>query len=275
MNEKVGYLYGQYKRINQISAFKGRGLLWGGAVPFPQAPGYGVVHFAEHLLKAAKKDSLRGKRVLITGSGAVALAVAEKVLMFGGIPITLSDSSGHVYEEGGIDASKLGTLKKIKSDRGARIGRYIVSSTTAKYSEPENIFAIPCDVCIPCSGLTNEIGEVEAQLLADHGCSAVIEGSNMPSSPAAILAYKKRGLLFAPYKATLAVSAVATGGVLGEVPMKTVEELDASLDAMAACVYDKIKATAKEFNTRGDLNAGAQIAAFVKVADVMMAHGAV
>jgi len=117
--------------------------------------------------------------------------------------------------------------------------------------------------------------KVEAQLLADHGCSAVIEGSNMPSSPAAILAYKKRGLLFAPYKATLAVSAVATGGVLGEVPMKTVEELDASLDAMAACVYDKIKATAKEFNTRGDLNAGAQIAAFVKVADVMMAHGAV
>jgi len=271
---EVGYLYGQYKRIHQHGAAKGTGLMWGGLPPWPHAAGFGVAHFAERLLRD-KRDSLAGKRVLITGAGQVALAVAERVIAFGGVPLTFSDWSGHVYEEDGIDAVKLNTIKKIKADRGARVGRYVVASTTAKYSEPHNIFAIPCDLCIPCSGTVNEIGEAEANLLADHGCTVVVEGANMPTSPAAHKVFKKRGVSFAPYKATLAVGTVASGAALAHTPLATADALDAALASRADEVFKLCKETAKEFNSRGDLAAGAQIAAFVRVAEVMERHGAV
>jgi len=271
---EIGYLYGQYNRLAGRSSAKGKGMMWGGLVPWKQATGSGVAHFAARLL-ADKKESLAGKRVLLTGSGEVALACAEQVLALGGIPVTLSDSSGHIYEEHGIDKAKLTTLKKIKADRGARIGRYIVASTTAKFSDPVNIFTVPCDVCIPCSGKTNEIGEAEATLLADHGCTAVIEGSNMPCTPEAITVLRKRGIHFGPYKASLAVGTVANGHNLAERPLTTAAELDEALAERADLVFKKIKNTAKEFNTRGDLHAGANIAAFIKVARGMEAHGAV
>lgn len=271
---EIGYLYGQYNRLAGRSSAKGKGMLWGGLVPWKQATGSGVAHFAQRLL-ADKGDSLAGKRVLVTGSGEVALACAGQVLAFGGIPVTLSDSSGHIYEEHGIDKAKLSTIKKIKADRGARIGRYIVASTTAKFTEPVNIFTVPCDVCIPCSGAPNEIGEAEATLLADHGCTTVVEGANLPCTPEAITVLRKRGVHFGPSKAALAVGTVANGHNLAERPVASAAELDAALAERADLVFNKIKNTAKEFNTRGDLHAGANIAAFVKVAQGMTAHGAV
>lgn len=129
--QEVGYLYGQYKRINVHHTNKGLGLLWGGMIPFKQAYGFGVVHFAETLLNG-KKDSLKGKRCLITGSGKLALAVAEKLLEYGAIPLTFSDETGYIYEQSGMNSGRLQTIQQIKSERGARIGRYIVTSTTAK-----------------------------------------------------------------------------------------------------------------------------------------------
>lgn len=272
--QEIGYLYGQYKRTHAHASHKGRGLLWAGHVPWVMAEGYAVAHFAERVLRE-KGDSLEGKRVLITGSGNVALAAAERVLQFGGIPLTLSDATGYVFEDGGIDEAKLSVLKKIKAERGARIGRYVVSSTTAKFQDPGSIFSHACDVCIPCSDFPNEIGKAEATQLADGGCAVVVEGGRMTSTPAAIAALKKRGVVYGSYKTTLCASSVARGWALMHSPIDTLEQLDEVIADRTNHVFEKVQKTAKEYNYRGDLLAGTHIAAFTKVADVMMQHGAV
>lgn len=270
---EIGYMYGQYKRIKDIGAKQGSGFLWGGRVPWRFAYGHGVAHFAERMLRD-KKETLQGKRVLITGSGNIALGVAERLLQFGAIPITFSDSSGHIYEQDGIDASKLATIKHIKSERGARLGRYIVASTTAKYSDPEDIFSIPCDICIPC-GPSQEVTDSVAQTLIENGCKAIVEGGSSPCTPDAIVTLRRNGILFAPYKATLSAGAVTSGGALQSSSITTAEDLDRALADTVDRVYSKVQRTASEFNTRGDLLAGTHIAGFIKVANGMMAHGAV
>lgn len=204
---EIGFLYGQYKRVNQHCGQVGKGLLWGGVPVYQQAQGYGVVHFAEqvntsvcdaHLcatvalllyypspypspslpsaqMLADKGMSLAGKKCLITGSHATAMAVAEKLLELGAVPITFTDSSGHIYEPSGFDAAKLKTVMKIKDERGARVGRYIIASTSAKFNEFSNVYDIPCDYAFPCS--TNmQLGASNLQKLADNGCKAIVEG---------------------------------------------------------------------------------------------------
>ncbi|CBN74525.1 Glutamate dehydrogenase 1 (NADP-dependent) [Ectocarpus siliculosus] len=270
---EVGYLYGQYKRINDHVAQRGRGVLWGGAMPYPEATGYGVVEFARCMLED-KGDSLKGKRCLITGSGKVAVHVAEKLLQLGAIPLTFSDSSGHIYEPEGIDSAKLRTIVKIKSERGARVGRYIIASTTAQYTEPANIFDIPCDLAFACSH-RNEVDETAATLLADTGCSAVIEGASAPCTKAAKAVFRKRGLLFAPHVATLAGSGIVSGLALATNPVGAKENIHDRVEEKMKDIFADVKATATEFNARGDYGAGATISGFMKVADVMLAHGAV
>lgn len=270
---EVGYLYGQYKRINDHVAQRGRGVLWGGSMPYPEATGYGVVDFASAML-LDKGDSLKGKRCLITGSGKVAIHVAEKLLQLGAVPLTFSDSSGHIYEPEGIDSAKLRTIVKIKSDRGARVGRYIIASTTAKYTEPVNIFDIPCDLAFACSH-RNEIDETAATLLADTGCSAVIEGASAPCTKAAKAVFRKRGLSFAPHVATLAGSGIVSGLALATNPLGPKEKVNDRVEEKMKEIFADVKATATEFNARGDYGAGATISGFMKVADSMMVHGAV
>eukprot|EP00904_Undaria_pinnatifida_P010369 jgi/Undpi1/6462/HiC_scaffold_20.g08941.m1 len=271
--QEVGYLYGQYKRINDHVAQRGRGVLWGGTHFYPEAAGYGVVEFAKCVLED-KGDTLKGKRCLITGSGKVAVHVAEKLLHFGAIPLTFSDSSGHIYEPEGIDPAKLRTIVKIKSERGARVGRYIIASTTAKYQDPEKMFDIPCDMVFPCSH-RNEIDEAAATLLADTGCGTVIEGANGPCTKAAKNVFRKRGLVFAPHVATLAGSGIVSGLSLATNPLGAKENIHDRVAEQMAMVFNDVKATATEFNVRGDYGAGASISGFMKVADVMLAHGAV
>ena len=150
-----------------------------------------------------------------------------------------------------------------------------MASTTAKYAEPEDILEIPCDIMFPCCVGSNKITAEGAQTLADNGCMAVIEGANMPSTEGAKAVYKKRGMLFAPYKATMAAGAIMNGAEMEVNPIDSMEELDARLVQTVDHIYAKVKATAEEFNTRGDLNAGANIASFLKVANVMVAHGSV
>lgn len=258
--EEMGYLYGQYKRIN---ARIGDSLLLSSS--FPQAPGYGIAHFANEML-ADKGDSLEGKRCLIIGAGKVARSVAKKLLEYGAVPITLSDASGHVYEPNGITDGKLTTINKIKQERGALLGRYIISSTTAEFNTPENILEIPCDICIPC-GAMNDIDGAAANLLADSGCKLVVEGGQGCVTPKARKVLKKRGLQYGPHTMTMTGSAIVHA--LG--PKATDEQLKAEI----ARVYGEVKSTANEFNQRGDLFAGANIAGFLRVANQMVLHGAV
>lgn len=270
---EMGYLYGQYKRLGMSLSRKSSGMLWGGRPLWPEATGHGVVHFAHKLLEA-KGDSLEGKRCLITGSGTLALSVAEKLLQLGAVPISFSDSSGFIFEERGMDSHKLNTIKKIKADRGARVGRYIMASTTATYLSPEEAFAMPCDLVFPCSHV-NEVTAEVATLLVDHGCKGVIEGASMPTTPQALRVLKQRGVLHAPSRATQAPGQIANGLEMDLNPIVTEEELDVKLQEATDSVYRKVANTAKEFNSKGDLQRGANIAGFLKVANVMNLHGAV
>ena len=213
-----------------------------------------------------KGDTLEGKRCLIIGGGKVARAVAEKLIENGAIPLTFSDASGHVYEPDGIDGGKMNTIDKIKSERGALLGRYIIASTTAQFNDPESIFDIPCDLCFPCSAM-NDIGKEEANKLADNGCAGVIEGGSSTVTLDGRKILKKRGLLYGPY--TLTMNGASISNALGH---------NASEDAFAAEVsriYKETNATAQEFNARGDLFAGANISGFLRVANKMLSHGAV
>lgn len=260
--EEMGYLFGQFKRINSKSSVPGRFFLSG---TFPKAQGFGVVHFANELLKD-KGDSLQGKRCLVVGSGKCARSVAEKLLEYGAIPLSFSDASGHVYEPDGINQGQLRTINKIKGERGALLGRYIISSTTAQFNDPQNIFEIPCDLCFPCGDMgAVDAGEIE--MLSHNGCIGVIEGASGAVTDPARKLMKKRGMHYGPSNVALTGTAVAQH--LGE---------DASDDLLAehmARIYREVKSTATEFNVRGDLYVGGNIRGFLRVADVMMGHGAV
>jgi glutamate dehydrogenase (NADP+) len=213
-----------------------------------------------------KGESLEGKRCLIIGSGKVARCLAEKLLSFGAIPITFSDASGHVYEPDGINEGSLRTINKIKDERGALLGRYIISSTTAEFNHPENILDIPCDICFPC-GAMRVVDDESVNKLADNGCQAVIEGGHSAVTPEARKALKKRGLMYGPHNLVLTGSAIVHS--LG------VNATDELLAENVSRIYQDVKLTAGEFNARGDLFAGANILGFMRVANVMMTHGAV
>lgn len=213
-----------------------------------------------------KQESLVGKRCLIVGSGKVARCLAEKLLHFGAIPITFSDESGHVYEPDGITEGSLRTINKIKEERGALLGRYIISSTTAQFNHPESMLDIPCDICFPC-GAMREIDDAAVNKLADNGCQAVIEGGPSSVTPEARRTLKKRGLMYGPHNLTLTGSAIVHS--LG------VNATDELLGQNIARIYQDVKLTAGEFNVRGDLFAGSNILGFMRVANVMMTHGAV
>lgn len=262
--KEVGYLFGQYKRINIKSSSGGRPFL---SFNDPEAPGYGVVHFANEMLKD-KGESLRGKRCLIIGAGKVARSVARKLLEFGAIPLTFSDSSGHVYEPEGIDASKLKTISKIKSERGALLGRYIIASTTAQFNDPASIADIPCDLCFPCAAM-NDITEEEVTKLADNGCAGVIEGGYSTVTPDGRKILKKRGLLYGPHTLTM------TGNSILNALGPGCSASDEAFAEEVARIHGQTKATAREFNARGDLFVGANICGFLRVANAMLNHGAV
>ena len=213
-----------------------------------------------------KNDSLEGKRVMILGAGRTARSAAKKLLEYGAIPITMTDASGHVYEPDGIVEGKLATVNKIKSERGALLGRYIISSTSAQFNHPENIFEIPCDICIPC-GAMHELGDAEVNMLADNGCNLVIEGGQSCVTSSARKILKKRGLLYGPH--TMTMTGPAIGYSLGE------SATDAEMKDVVSRIYNEVKGTAAEFNVRGDLYAGANISGFLRVANQMMMHGAV
>ena len=230
-----------------------------------QASGFGVVHFAANILQD-KGATLKGKRCLIIGAGKVARSIAEKLIEYGAIPITLSDNSGFVYEEDGFDAAKVRTIDKIKTDRSALLGRYIIASTSAKFNDPESIFDIPCDLCFPC-GAMKDIDTPDVDKLIQNGCMGIIEGGTSTVSQEARQSLKKRGILYGPHTLTMTGAHIVTS-LGGDVT-------DDMLAAEVKRIYTDAKTTAAEFNARGDLFAGANIAGFLRLANVMLRHGAV
>lgn len=260
--KEMGYLFGQYKRLNAKSTSS--------SVPFmkkkdSQVAGEAVVLFAKEMLKD-KNQSLMGKRCLILGSGKNARAVASKLLEYGAVPLTFSDESGHVYEPSGIDESKLRTISNIKLERGAMLGRYVISSTTAKFNEPGSVFDIPCDLCFPC-GQIKCVDEEAVTKLADNGCMGVIEGGHKNVTIEGRKALKGRGVMYGPHIVTLTGSNIAHAHG-NNLPIETLEE-----DVRR--IYNDVKDAATEFNARGDLFAGGSMVGFLRVANAMLAHGAV
>ncbi len=273
---EIGFLYGQYKRLRNefTGVLTGKGLEWGGSLIRPEATGYGATYFADEML-ATKGKSFKGTTVVVSGSGNVAQYATEKVTELGGKVVTLSDSSGYIYDPDGIDADKLAYVMHLKNIKRGRIKEY-ANKYNVEYHEGKRPWGVKCDVAMPCA-TQNEINEEEAKTLVANGCIAVSEGANMPSTPEAILVFEKHKILYAPGKAANAGGVAVSGLEMSQNSMRlswTRKEVDSRLhqimkDIHSACV---------KYGTDGnyvDYVKGANIGGFVKVADAMLAQGVV
>jgi len=271
---EIGYLFGQYKRITnryESGTFTGKGLTWGGSQVRTEATGYGTVFFVDEMLKA-KGDSFEGKRVVVSGSGNVAIYAIEKLHQLGARVIACSDSSGYVVDESGID---LELLKEIKNERRGRIGDYADRRASASFIAGGSIWDVPCDVALPCA-TQNELNEQHAIRLVANGCRVVAEGANMPTTPTAIRTLREGGVLFAPGKAVNA-GGVATSALEMQQNASrdswTFEYTEARLAEIMSSLHRRCLETADEYGTQNDYVAGANIAGFTRVADAMLALG--
>lgn len=213
------------------------------------------------------QDSLKGKRCLILGSGKTALYLADKLLKFGAIPIAFSDASGCVYEPDGFGKGGLRTIHKIKAERGALLGRYIIHSTTAEFMHGDAVLDIPCDICFPCEiDGHDKLDHNAVSRLSENGCEIIVEGNHATVTSDGRDMIRKLGMLYGPHTMTLTGSAIVhQAGVT----------TDAALAERCHDIYSQVKSTASEFNARGDLVVGANILGFYRIANVMMTHGAV
>ena len=273
---EIGYLYGQYKRITNLyeGVLTGKGLTYGGSLARKQATGYGLCYFTDAMLRD-NGNSFEGKTVVISGSGNVAIYACEKATTLGAKVIAMSDSNGYIVDEAGID---LAAVKQIKEVERKRIKEYVATHPTATYTEGcSGIWSVKCDIALPCA-TQNEIDEQSAKSLVKNGVLAVAEGANMPSTPEAVAIFQSAGVLFAPAKAANA-GGVATSALEmtqnSERLSWTFEEVDAKLHGIMENIYANASAAAKKYGMAGNLVAGANIAGFLKVADAMLAQGAV
>ena len=271
---EIGYMYGQYKRLTDThtGVLTGKGLTYGGSLARKEATGFGLCYFTREMLAGAGK-SFEGKKVVISGSGNVAIYATQKATELGGKVIALSDSNGYIYDPDGI---KLDVVKEIKEVRRGRIKEYVDVVPTAKYTEGcRGIWTIPCDVALPCA-TQNELDLDGAKALIANGCIAVAEGANMPSTPEAVEAFKAAGILFGPAKAANAGGVATSGLEMSQNSMRmswTFEEVDAKLDNIMVNIYKNAYAASVEYGDAGNLVMGANIAGFLKVAESMLAYG--
>ena len=273
---EIGYMFGQYKRIRTefVGVLTGKGLSYGGSLGRKQATGYGLCYFTNEMLSDAGK-SFEGARVVISGSGNVAIYAAEKAIALGATVVAMSDSNGYVYDEEGID---LDLMKQIKEIRRERISEYASERDGAFYRVGcKNIWTVPCDIALPCA-TQNELNIEGAKALVKNGCIAVAEGANMPTTPDAVALLQGNGVLFAPAKAANAGGVATSGLEMTQNSMRcswSFDEVDAKLREIMKNIYKNASSAAKEYGREGDLVAGANIAGFLKVADAMLAQGAV
>lgn len=274
---EIGFLFGQYKRIRNefTGVLTGKGINWGGSLIRPEATGYGTVYFAEEMLKT-RNEQLKGKNVLISGSGNVAQYAVEKALDFGGKVLTLSDSSGYIYDPDGIDKEKLDYVMDLKNNRRGRIEEY-AHKFGVKYVEGARPWHERCDVALPCA-TQNEIDEHDAGILVRNGCFVVAEGANMPSTPQAVEVFLKAKILYGPGKAANAGGVAVSGLEMTQNSMRlpwSREEVDEKLHQIMVNIHS----TCMKYGTEseGFINYvnGANVGGFIKVADSMIAQGLV
>ena len=270
---EIGYMFGQYKRIRNeyVGVLTGKGLQWGGSLARTEATGYGLCYLVDAMLKD-HGTSFEGKKVVISGSGNVAIYATQKATELGAKVIALSDSNGYVVDENGIN---LDVVKEIKEVRRGRIKEYVEAVPSAKYFEGKGIWNVKCDIALPCA-TQNEINEEDAKALVANGVQAVGEGANMPSTPEAIAVFQGSNILFAPAKAANAGGVATSALEMSQNSQRlswTFEEVDSKLHQIMVNIYHNISSVAKEYGCEGNLVAGANIAGFLKVAEAMKAQG--
>lgn len=275
---EVGYMFGQYKRLRNefTGVLTGKGISFGGSLIRPEATGYGDVYFAQSMLKT-KGDSFTGKTVVVSGSGNVAQYAAEKATQLGGKVVTMSDSSGYIYDADGIDAEKLAHVMEIKNELRGRIGDYLKKYPKAKFVAGKRPWEVKCDVALPCA-TQNELNEEEAKALVANGCICVAEGANMPSTPEAVIVFQKAKILFAPGKASNAGGVATSGLEMSQNSLRlswASEEVDERLKTIMLDIHASCVKYGSDATGYVDYVKGANIAGFVKVADAMLAQGVV
>ena len=272
---EIGFMFGQYKRIRNefTGVLTGKGMTWGGSLIRPEATGYGNVYFAQNML-AVKGDSFAGKTVAISGAGNVAQYACQKATELGAKVVTLSDSSGYIYDANGIDAEKLAFVMELKNVRRGRIKEYADKFGCEFHAGRP--WSVNCDIALPCA-TQNELNEAEAKTLVANGCMLVSEGANMPTTPEAVEVFQNAKILFAPGKASNAGGVATSGLEMSQNSLRmnwTREEVDTKLKQ----IMQDIHSSCVEYGTEGnhvDYVKGANIAGFVKVADAMLDQGVV
>ena len=275
---EIGYMYGQYKKLaNEFTGvLTGKGITWGGSLIRPEATGYGTVYFAQDML-ASVNDGIKGKKVVISGSGNVAQYAAEKILHFGGKVLTMSDSSGYIYDPSGIDEEKLNFIMYLKNIQRGRISEYIKKYPKAVFKKGKTPWSVPCDMALPCA-TQNELNEEDAKKLVANGCKWISEGANIPSTKGAVDFFIKSKILYAPGKASNA-GGVATSGL--EMTQNSLrynwsrDEVDEKLREIMLSIHNSCIEHGKQKNGYVNYVKGANIAGFVKVADAMLAQGVI
>ena len=272
---EIGYLYGQYKRLRNefTGVLTGKGLTYGGSLARTEATGYGLCYYTEEMLKCLANDSFKGKTVVISGSGNVAIYANQKATELGGKVVAMSDSNGYIYDPNGIN---LDVVKQIKEVERGRIKEYVDRVEGATYTEGcKNIWTVKCDIALPCA-TQNELDEEGAKALIANGVKAVAEGANMPSTPEAVALFQSNNVLFAPAKASNA-GGVATSALEmsqnSERLSWTFEEVDGKLQNIMVNIFHACDDAARKYGCEGNLVAGANIAGFEKVAEAMIAQG--
>jgi glutamate dehydrogenase (NADP+) len=276
---EIGFLFGMYKKLRNefTGVLTGKGMTWGGSLIRPEATGYGTVYFADQMLQTKGSD-FKNKTVVISGSGNVAQFAAEKTIQLGGKVVTLSDSSGYIYDKNGIDKSKLDYVMDLKNSRRGRISEYVKAYPSAVFFEGETPWKVPCDIALPCA-TQNELNKEDAKKLLANGCICISEGANMPCTKGAVAQFQEAKILFAPGKASNA-GGVATSGL--EMTQNSLRynwsrsEVDEKLKEIMSNIHDACIEFGKDKETGYiDYVKGANIAGFVKVADAMLAQGIV
>ncbi len=270
---EIGFLYGQYKRIRNLSegVLTGKGLTYGGSLARTEATGYGLVYLVDELLKC-KGDTLEGKTVAVSGAGNVAIYATEKATQLGAKVVTLSDSNGWIYDENGID---LDLVKDIKEVRRGRIKEYIEKHPEAVYHEGTGVWTVPCDVALPCA-TQNELHLDDAKALVANGCKVVAEGANMPTTLEATEYLQANKIYFVPGKASNAGGVATSALEMSQNSMRlswSFDEVDEKLRGIMVNIFHSIDDAAKAYGVEDNFVAGANIAGFKKVADAMLAQG--
>jgi glutamate dehydrogenase (NADP+) len=274
---EIGYMFGQYKKLKKefTGVLTGKGLSWGGSLIRPEATGYGTVYFAENMLHHVSK-SIKGKTVTISGSGNVAQYAAEKCIQLAAKVVSMSDSSGTIYDGEGINEEKLAFIMDLKNIKRGRISKYIDKYPKAKFFKNKTPWNIKCDIALPCA-TQNELNEKDAKALISNGCICVSEGANMPCNPDAIKIFKSNKILYAPGKASNAGGVAVSGLEMAQNSLRyswSREEVDAKLKEIMNEIHSSCLTHGQEKDWV-NYEKGANIAGFIKVADAMLAQGVV